>query len=348
MSKRKLQRIKSTDIEIEKNSSKLVLEDATSGKKNDELFTIDRKGSKSIRNRMTVVDEKQGQISQTELKLLKKVMRASKPDSTIDLKKDTSINQLIDLWQTDNLIPTSNSDSTQPSKKKKTILHSGISYNPSFSSHENIMAEALALEMTRIDTENQNKMSFFLTAPLFNSNQNGDDVNPESDDEDISLSLSNIGTAADGSGALRKPTQRERITRAKRNKRKAHNLMQLGITQRKTKESLMKSINALPKYISDIDSEEKKCALKKRIKDLKKSTVVDPTRLKNSEVSTVPLSDELRGSIRQMAPKNASMQTTLDAMVESGKAWKPLKKRRKYDKPHGSRRVVWVAKHKYK
>ena len=66
------------------------------------------------------------------------------------------------------------------------------------------------------------------------------------------------------------------------------------------------------------------------------------------DVSTVPLTDELKGSLRAMRPKGVASVLQKATMLAAGDLMaKDRRKRRVYEKPHGAKRIKYVARYKY-
>lgn len=66
------------------------------------------------------------------------------------------------------------------------------------------------------------------------------------------------------------------------------------------------------------------------------------------EIGAIPLSDELRGSLREILPKGVALAQRVSTMRQSGDILvSDRRTRRAHEKPHGARRLVYHAKHKY-
>lgn len=66
------------------------------------------------------------------------------------------------------------------------------------------------------------------------------------------------------------------------------------------------------------------------------------------EIGAIPLSDELRGSLREIQPKGVALAQRVSSMRQSGDILVPDRRtRRAHEKPHGARKLVYHAKHKY-
>jgi hypothetical protein len=66
------------------------------------------------------------------------------------------------------------------------------------------------------------------------------------------------------------------------------------------------------------------------------------------EIGAIPLSDELRGSLREVLPKGVALSQRVASMRQSGEVLATDRRtRRAHEKPHGARRLVYHAKHKY-
>ena len=116
--------------------------------KNDDLFTIDRGGSKRAKQKIEAENRHQNTTtaSKTERALLRKLMAQSKQ---ITAPKDcTEASGPGDLWEvgeTSSSAKKSSSSRAQRSQIKRLVVRPGQSYNPSQADHQNLLAEVITL-----------------------------------------------------------------------------------------------------------------------------------------------------------------------------------------------------------
>ena len=115
----------------------------------------------------------------------------------------------------------------------------------------------------------------------------------------------------------------------------------------RNEKKLATAINNVDKHLKTLEDEERIKESKRELKALQKQTKADPAALTYAEAGAVPLSDELRGSIRAIKPKGLLVVDKVNEMRESGELTARTRKRRHFDNPHGARKVVWVPKYKY-
>jgi hypothetical protein len=113
-------------------------------KKGDEdLFFIDR-GSTGTMKQNTERDlsvKKAGLISKTEIRLVEKSLSRRSP-ATRSQHKGSETDALTDLWSNEvNLIPYSRKQKDFVKEKAKVKIIPGLSYNPSLTDHQDLLAE---------------------------------------------------------------------------------------------------------------------------------------------------------------------------------------------------------------
>lgn len=343
MSQKRIRRIKETNLEYEETVANNVIDSLTKSKSDEDVFTIDFIGSKSKRRKIIKQkeNEKLNITSTTDKKLVEKFLKNPSAFTKTSDKLTNLPNKLHDLWNDESLDHVSNNKSPNTKNKKAitSIIKPGQSYNPSLIDHQNVLANALALEMKR--REDEIKMqSPFVPPEITNALQSFDDSDDESIDDAVAYQPI-------------KGKLKERLTRAKRNKIKAKNMLSAEGSQKLNEEKFLKTIDKLPLIMKESAKNEREKELKIKLRSLRKQKKFDsdndPNRLSIDEVAVVPLSDELSGSLRRIVPKGVPIKLQTVKMLKDGKLTpRDRRKRNKRDKPHGAKRVVWVAKYKYK
>jgi nucleolar protein 53 len=225
-------------------------------------------------------------------------------------------------------------------QKKLTVAPGGQSYNPSFSDHQDAVAEALALELKKREEEERNRKT---DAPpvlsdltkLVSVGFDGD----ESDEED---------EYEDENGLLVKRKRTEKLTRAQRNKIRARNIAAHEKAKAKQEKGILKSIDMLPHVLRTLEEEEKYKEEMKKLRETKKKEAMESTAMTYEDAGHVPLSDELRGSLRTLKPKGSTLKIQVSRMRATGDMMRPDRRKRKtYEKPHADKKIKWIPKYKY-
>lgn len=110
--------------------------DAMAGVQDNDLFVVDRGGSKSAKKKLNTeetLSRKGVSVSKTERTLVRKVVQRVKSPPV----KEQSAN-LGDLWDTDNAITTKKKSAA---KRSTLVVRPGQSYNPAVGDHQDILAE---------------------------------------------------------------------------------------------------------------------------------------------------------------------------------------------------------------
>lgn len=357
MSKRREKRIAETSAEFEEQRSRQTEVSVVNSRSNDELFVVDRTGSKSARRRVVkeqVALATNQPVSKTERALLKKIERKAKtqndvkPVTTLVVGQGPSSAVLSDIWANDNSdsgIRIKKPTVTIPRAKK--VAGPGFSYNPSPSSHQDVLAEALALEIKKREKDIRDsraaqfkkgihaELSDLTKSVLVDSGDEGDD-----DDDDYDLGEKNSDVA--------KRKQKEKKTRAQRNKERKRKDIDSERILDQIEKNVLKSIDKLPSIIKSIEMEETKAAAMKELRKVKAQSSVDMTALSYEEAGSVPLSDELSGSLRRIIPKGSMINSAVSKLKSTGAiSFRDKFKRKKGDSLHKTKKVKWVAKYKY-
>jgi len=377
-SRKRTKRIAETNAELEdsletRNKESLVQKRADEGS----LFVVDRLGSKNARRRIAkeIVAVESGKVvSLVEQKLIRKIQEQKKP--TLAQKRQEALQhkslQLADLWGDDVDGKASAADAEAAElgvRRKKRVASTlgkplvsnggkvlkvagpGFSYNPSQDAHQDVIAEALAIELKKREKEAKEKKGgsvgearLSVLSLALSQDDDGDDDEDDEEEED------NDDDEEDGEGGKEKKSSRlkEKKTRAQRNKIRAKRLASHKQSIEQTEKNILKQIDKLPHLLRSVEEEAKKKEALAKIKELRKSSSADETALTYVDAGTVPLSDELRGSLRTITPKGCALALAMNGMKETGVVLgKSRRTRKKGENPLTGPKVKWVAKHKY-
>ena len=196
------------------------------------------------------------------------------------------------------------------------VAHSGQSYHPDPTQHQDIIGEALALELRRKEAEEYQAtpisagLSEETKALLLGSDEEGESEEEEDDHDD------NDGVT------LKKRT--EKLTRAQRNKQKRHRSELKQIFERKHAKKLLNSVAELKKFGKDLESKKK---TNQEQKEIVKQLKVQTKRILGKDVfqhlsekdpvnvPTLPvaLSSELSSSLRTVRPKGSLVEDRFES-----------------------------------
>ena len=163
-----------------------------------------------------------------------------------------------------------------------------------------------------------------------------DESEEDTDDKDIHL------------GTRKSRRKGMKLTIAQRNKLRNRKFQEFEDLKEKREKKLLRDIDRAPEVLKHIEDDVSRAKRKREIKALQKSEdAVDSTSLNYEEAKAVPLSDELHGSLRKITSKGLLINDKVNEMRNSGELIKRDKKRKRYEAPHGPRKVVWIPKYKY-
>lgn len=347
MSSKREKRIRGTNQEYEDLVYQASKKQIISTKPDEELYVIDTIGSKTQRKKvLKLIQNNQKQvISKVEQKLLKKYQ--NKVNQNIDIKSNKNIkSQLWDVWNETTEVDKDTIIETNPKSLMKTRLlenkkkvfqlpHPGQSYNPSLYDHQNVLATAVALEIKKREKDIKDKTPFFQVSHD-DIDEREEENNESNDDEEINTN---------GIVSMKKKVA-ERLTRAQKNKMRLKNLAKLEREKKEKEKALDKSISKLPLILKDLESKEKELQQQREVIKVKKVKKVE-NKLSYKEASNIPLSDELRGSLRTIIPKGVPIKNQVIDMVDQGQILTNKDRRNRKHKVHGLKKVVWIPKYKY-
>jgi hypothetical protein len=355
--------------------------DVIQSKDDSDLFMVDRTGSKAGRKKVTteIIPKKENTfISPTEKVLINKLVLEQKSNKKrkaygddVVMEKTKKIEvHLQDLWDVgtlDTAKPKENTQTTsnlsvankkrriEPTKKSLKVALPGQSYHPTVEDHQNVIAEAVAIEIKRQDalaenalTRPSNILNNAEVTQLFLSGENFlPDENDEEDEEDDENALENF--TEDGKVIKKRVNKNNRLTTAQKNKKRAMKLAQQELEKLKKQEHILDTIEQIDNYQAELQTEEEKSKVKKEIREqlIAAKKQMEETSLSTQDVPTVPLSDELNGSLRTIVPKGIAVIDRTHSMIKAEKLHAKSKQLRKHgENPHGAKRIKWVPKYK--
>lgn len=310
-----------------------ILEDVLRIKANDELFVVDRVGSKNARLRMKREGGEGKGILSAKADLRKIVKLAKKLKSKEQFEKVDPA-ATFDLWESE---PAETEKRRQCAKVK--VPHPGQSYNPSLEDHQDALAEATAIELLK--REKDLKTSVVQTAVATITNADLDSSDDESDGE-------GVRDPSDNSRVVKSNRRLRVMTRAEKNKKRLRKAAAHEISKVESARGLLKAIDSLPTILKSIEGEEIYQQSMKALRDTKQQESVDKSAMTYTDAGMIPLTDELNGSLRNIIPKGSRIKERVLSLVESGSAnSQTRRKRRAYEKPYQSKNIRWVAKFKH-
>ena len=222
------------------------------------------------------------------------------------------------------------------------------------------VSQAVALDIRHQEEIVRKDKAFDMTAyhnsiASQNHREHSDDED-SSDEEDISTDEEE-GTEARGPRTL---SRRERarkdnvkISRAQRNKMRNKRITGYEKTLVDRQKALEKGLNSLPKHLKSVEEEEAQRAAQKEYRENQKVAALEAeaaslTAMTYEDAGTVPLTDELQGSLRLMQPKGVSLNDQSALMTAAGDlANRNRRNRKKSEKPHSGKKIKWIPKYKH-
>mmetsp|Transcript_18644 Transcript_18644/g.18735 ORF Transcript_18644/g.18735 Transcript_18644/m.18735 type:complete len:351 (+) Transcript_18644:41-1093(+) len=349
MSSRKRQRrqnelVDQYESHIRQKSESAVL----SSKSDNDLFTVDRVGSKSAKRKIAKqeVAKSEARSSLSESTLIQKVLSgkvlSTRRRNHFQVNGGNADNSLDDIWANEPL--ESSPKIARNPKKKLRIAKPGQSYNPAVDDHQDVAAEALALQIQKEEKEAKlDAVHAQLTQPRYLIED--DDVDDGSDDASVESAADDLNDSAEA----RKSKQNQKLTQAQRNKIKRRKESEYYLKKEKQEKLFLKSIDNLPRIIHEINKAEAENETKQLIRqEHKKEKESENLALSYDEAGAIPLSDELKGSLRCLLPKGSSLKNQVERFRSTDELIdKTFRKPTLFDKRHKGKKIKWVAKYKY-
>mmetsp|Transcript_23394 Transcript_23394/g.32782 ORF Transcript_23394/g.32782 Transcript_23394/m.32782 type:complete len:425 (-) Transcript_23394:114-1388(-) len=212
----------------------------------------------------------------------------------------------------------------KPAKKKNTVAvdtaHGGQSYHPDPQQHQDMIGEALALELRRKQAIDYNK------APISQGlSEETKALMVTETDDDESSSDDDSSDEEEDAAIVRK---KEKLTRAQRNRQKRIRAEQAALEEKKRMKKLLNSVQEVKQMKKElVQMEREKKERKEWIQQQKQAEEEKPAGInildKRSEkdpirVPALPvaLTDELSGSLRTLKPKGSLVTDRIDSMVD--------------------------------
>ncbi|TKY56513.1 P60 protein [Spatholobus suberectus] len=221
-----------------------------------------------------------------------------------DGDKDNSA--VFDLWNDkgeDNKVKKVSKPSLIPAVE---VDPPGCSFNPSYESHQDTLASAVAEEMQKIYKNELGPEPVPLTVPgeaIAEEDTYFIDVDDGSDNDESTLE--NEGENEDAA-LEKKPIKTKRVTRVELNKRVRRKEQLRKEAAAKKKQELSKEIDSLPEIIQEIEQEDEKKKKRHLRRQVAKQEMLKtrPPRLGKHKFEPAPvqvlLSEEITGSIRKL------------------------------------------------
>eukprot|EP00298_Acanthocystis_sp_HF-20_P008379 c17645_g1_i2.p1 GENE.c17645_g1_i2~~c17645_g1_i2.p1 ORF type:complete len:409 (-),score=160.33 c17645_g1_i2:573-1799(-) len=266
--------------------------------------------------------------------VLKKVLRQQQAKK----KKRGTFSRTDDLW--------ANPNQHKPPVKRKIgaspqvrgilsvqVAPEGLSYNPSFDAHQNVLAQAVAKEVKK-DAEKDDysrKIQKQLNMKV--------SISPEEQEESESDSGEVAGKEQEETAPVKKKRQPPRLTRAQKNKKRRVQLALRTAIRTKRKQKLQKQFNKIPTLLEDIEKVEETLEKQKqkRIRKLKRAQTKVPFRGKlkfeeDTGILDTPLTEDLSGQLRDMKVQGNLFRDRFKSLqrrgiIEPRKKAKPQKAR---------------------
>lgn len=353
MSKRRNKRINETTKEFNAGVINVAAQAAMESVPDEELFTIDRQGSKSSKRKLTKQREAK-EITKTESKVEQKLIKRTLTNRKegVESKRLPKGESLSDLWGdlgVEDEKPSKKAKQSSTAKPPKVLP--GQSYNPSLEAHQDALAKATALEVKKAAEiaakEKDNTLAAFrrVEETVVDTNFQGDFSEDEDDSDDDA-----DDDGEDGEGGTRKSKQSKAKTTAQKNRKRERNVV-LNMEQKaKVEQKFLNSLNTVPDILSKMDKRAKRAAKAKELAEATKKVVDEENRraLSYDEAGNIPLSDELGGSLRTIIPKGVAVRERVARMRDDGQLIEKRKKGiRKTDRSHHkSSNVIWHPKYK--
>mmetsp|Transcript_1682 Transcript_1682/g.3996 ORF Transcript_1682/g.3996 Transcript_1682/m.3996 type:complete len:452 (+) Transcript_1682:183-1538(+) len=234
------------------------------------------------------------------------------------------------------------------------VAHAGQSYRPDPEAHQDVIGEALAIELRRNDaieykeTPISQGLSEETKALLVGS----DDESSSDDDSD--------SEGVEEGGNVRLHKKKDKLTRAQRNKQRRVKAEKVALERQREEKRLLASMSEVKKTAKEIAREEaEKAEQREELKRLKAEKVIEPlgkgivTKLSSLDPIRAPalpvaltseLSEQGGGTLRTVRPKGSLLTDRMESLTDRKMAArKTLKKR---NVVQGKKRKMKGGKHR--
>lgn len=370
--RKRKQRIDAITAELSEATVTANESDLLTSKPDEALFSLDVVGSKSARVKIAAEKAQQLQTVEAQMKQLAKKHRISKVkessmerDAIVASKQShKALADGYDMWGDDNNESSGSSRATASTKSTptnqvrstrllKAAAVGGLSYNPNEKQHEDLIAEAVAVEIRRKEVDENNKQittANLTVDPLAllevnNGTSNGNESDSESDSEDDDDDNEEGGQGEDSNSQKKK---KRALTRAQINKKKRKKARTFEQVQQSAQERLLQSIDKAATISAHLERKEAERQQLKAIKQQHKleSAELLANALTSNDISSVPLQDELNGSLRQIIPRGIRVKDQSHALEDTGAANAKQERHKRHSKPHRGQNIKWIPKYK--
>ncbi|KAJ4720168.1 Ribosome biogenesis protein NOP53 [Melia azedarach] len=317
--------ISTEDIEdfFEKSTKDVLSGGSLSQLPNESLFYVDQSKDLSVKRKIEKQREKvlrcdsvlqKNPFVQTVPSSKSKLKKSKKKNKDVEKVKDASEDGskgdgatpfgIVDIWANEG-------EGDKPKKVSKPsvipaveVEAPGCSYNPSFESHQESLAQAVAEEMQKVYQTELGPEPVPITVPgkvIDDADRYFLEVDNGSDDENAE----NLSENEDN-GKENRSTKTKRVTRVELNKRARHKELEKKEAEAKKMEGVSKQIDSLPNIIEEItkEDEEKHNRHIRRVVAKQERLKVRPPRLGKHKFEPAPtqvlLSEEITGSLRKL------------------------------------------------
>jgi hypothetical protein len=231
--------------------------------RDEELFTVDTTGRHS-RKRKTQIDDSSSALrhppSKAESRLIKKLLVSSKKSAD-----PIEASGLRDIWIDSEEVSAEAGSAKRPPAGCSIALP-GQSYNPSPRDHQNILAEAVALEIIKKEhAERFEQPGAAVAVPGYvpaggGAGEDDREGQDHDDDEEEENADADEGSVEAGRGGAGRP---KTVTRAQRNKKRRHSVELNKKLSEDRNRRLMQSIDQLPKMLQEMAAAELRRSVRK-------------------------------------------------------------------------------------
>ncbi|KAL5799775.1 hypothetical protein ACOSQ3_032871 [Xanthoceras sorbifolium] len=347
--------ISTEDIEdfFEKSTKDALSGGSLSQLPNDSLFYVDNSKDLSVKRKIEKHREK---VLRTDSVLLKNPFvqavpsSKSKPkkskrkqkdvskekDATQDCPKDDSViaSGMVDIWANEGEGDDKSKKVSKPSVIPAVEVEApGCSFNPTYESHQESLAQAVAEEMQKVYQNELGPEPVPFTVPgqaIDDEDRYFLEVDNVSDDDGNAENLSKNEDSAHENRSIKT----KRVTRVKLNKRAKLKEVQKKEAKAKKVEEVSKQIDGLPDIIQEIakEDEEKQKRLIRRFVAKQERLKTRPPRLGRHKFVPAPtqvlLSEEINGSLRKLKGCSTLVKDRFKSLEKRGLIY-PMKSKRK-------------------
>lgn len=283
-------------------------------KADEDLFVVDTVATIVRKKRKLEPKERKAKVEAT--KLFKKALKSQAFERK--RPRPAKPEQVEDLWEVVQDEGGAKAAKTAPkaratpkhAKPSTSACHPGLSYNPQTKDHQDVVAAAVAVELSR--NEAQVEKDELWARALAVKVVASDDV-PLSDEEP--------SDEDDESVVVAKRENRGKLTRAELNRRARHRQSLMLQRQTKRNKSMLHQIGSAKQFIKVIASEERDSASKPKkevstevsLEAMMGRKAQSAAALINAKAIPAPLSDELTGSLRCLKTKSSVVMEQLSA-----------------------------------